>query len=126
MKTKQNFINEIKEKYPDNIFHTDFDELITELLKRQYKSINDYVQGTSLFIALISCDSYVLIQTDTKGRSLDIYRKIEYIKLQDKLFDLDRLDNRNKVIHTTEQARKNFITKIINALITLEKFMYAK
>lgn len=126
MKTKQNLINEIKEKYPDNIFHTDFDELINELLKRQYKPINDYVQGTSLFIALISCDSYVLIQTDTKGRSLDIYRKIEYVKLKDKLFDLDRLDNRNKVIYTKEETRKNLFTKAIGFLIKLERFIYAK
>lgn len=126
MKTKQNLIDEIKEKYPDNIFHTDFDELINELLKRQYKPINDYVQGTSLFIALISCDSYVLIQTDTKGRSLDIYRKIEYVKLKDKLFDLDRLDNRNKVIYTKEETRKNLFTKAIGFLIKLERFIYAK
>lgn len=126
MKTKQNLINEIKEKYPDNIFHTDFDELINELLKRQYKPINDYAQGTSLFIALISCDSYVLIQTDTKGRSLDIYRKIEYVKLKDKLFDLDRLDNRNKVIYTKEETRKNLFTKAIGFLIKLERFIYAK
>lgn len=126
MKTEKEKIADIETKYKDLIFHTNFTELTNELFKRQYKIIGDFVQGKSLFISFINGDSIVMIQMDTQGRVLSLYRKIEYVKLIDQLFNLDMLNNSNKVLHTKPETRKNFITKIINFFEKLENLVYAK
>lgn len=111
----------LEEEKKNIIFHVDYKFFIESLTEKGYKKTGEFIQGNSLFEVYLNTHALVFLQMDVQGRTIIIFRQINFSMPNDVLNELDRLDNRPKVLHTKTPTKVTWLTRLADWLLKVNK-----